>query len=329
MKFGMFIIGDSHPEAARDLGDYYDAMIEQVTRAERLGYQGFWFGEHHFDFAGVIPAPPVFMAAAARATTTIRLGVAVSLLPYRDPIFVAEEYAMVDVLSRGRLDFGVGRGTPPELKGFGVTEDNRELLLESLEVVKRAWSEGRVSFHGRYRTIDDVSLNVRPVQRPTPPLFLAALSDESYRMAGINRYPVLGIPYASCKDMAELERKISLYRESLAASGEDPAAFEVIQCFHAHAAESEREADANARQGMVPYLAARIQVRPRGYDELLGKRLVVVGSPRRCIEQIEEIRSTGTDHIIFMMNFATLPQEKVLASMEIMAREVLPKLAIR
>ena len=87
-------------------------MIEQVQWAERLGYECFWFGEHHFDFHGVIPSPPVLMSVAARSTEKIRIGIAVSLLPYRNPLFTAEEYAMVDVMSGGRLDFGVGRGTP-------------------------------------------------------------------------------------------------------------------------------------------------------------------------------------------------------------------------
>ena len=142
MKFGLFIIGDSDPELGLDLKGYYERMLEQVRWGESLGYECFWFGEHHFDFHGVIPTPTVLMSAAAACTNTIRLGVAVALLPYRDPVLTAEEYAMVDVLSGGRLDFGVGRGTPPELVGFGVKEDNRDRLVESLEVVEMAWREG-------------------------------------------------------------------------------------------------------------------------------------------------------------------------------------------
>lgn len=110
MKFGMFVIGDFHWEANQTLGDYYNHVLEQVRWAEELGYESFWFGEHHFDFCGVIPSPPVMMSVAAAQTSRIRIGVAVALLPYRNPILTAEEYAMVDVLSGGRLDFGVGRG---------------------------------------------------------------------------------------------------------------------------------------------------------------------------------------------------------------------------
>ena len=325
MKFGMFIIGDNHPEANKSLADYYDAMLEQVKWAEVLGYECFWFGEHHFDFSGAIPSPPVFMSVAAKATEKIRLGVAVSLLPYRNPIFVAEEYAMLDVLSRGRLDFGVGRGTPPELVGFGVKDDNRELLVESLEVVKMAWSEGRVSYHGKYHQIDGVSLNVSPVQKPTPPLFFAALSEESYRVAAEHGYPVLGIPYASCKNLAQLQQKITLYKDALAGSGRKADEFAVIQCFHTHVAATDEDAQKNAKQGMGPYLAARIQIRPRNYDQLYKERMTIVGNPRRVIEHIEEVRATGTNYIMFMMNFATLEQKKILESMEIMAKEVLPK----
>jgi alkanesulfonate monooxygenase SsuD/methylene tetrahydromethanopterin reductase-like flavin-dependent oxidoreductase (luciferase family) len=327
MKFGIFAIGDHHPHANLSTGDHYERILQQVEWAEALEYECFWFGEHHFDFAGVIPSPPVLMSVAARATKKIRLGVAVCLLPYRNPLFVAEEYAMVDVLSRGRLDFGVGRGTPPELAAFGVKEDNRDLLAESLEIVKMAWSEGKVSYRGKHHRIDGVALNIRPVQKPTPPFFIAALSEGSYKVAGELGYPILGIPYASCKNIADMRTKIALYRETLASHGHDPKSFDVVQCFHTNVAATNAEADKNAKQGIAALLAARMSVRPRSYDELYKERLVMVGDPSRLIEQIEEVRATGTSYIIFMMNFATLEQKKILDSMEIMAKEVIPRFA--
>jgi alkanesulfonate monooxygenase SsuD/methylene tetrahydromethanopterin reductase-like flavin-dependent oxidoreductase (luciferase family) len=88
MKFGMFLIGDNSPDLNRNLKDYYDEIIEQVQLAEALGFECFWFGEHHFDFFGVIPSPPVMMSVAAKCTEKIRMGVAVSLLPFRNPIFL-------------------------------------------------------------------------------------------------------------------------------------------------------------------------------------------------------------------------------------------------
>ena len=95
MKFGMFLIGDSNPEPNQDLKHYYDRMIEQVRWAESVGHECFWFGEHHFDFFGVIPSPPVILSVAAKSTNKIRIGVAVSLLPFRNPIFIAEEQALL------------------------------------------------------------------------------------------------------------------------------------------------------------------------------------------------------------------------------------------
>ena len=327
MKFGMFVIGDNLPQANKSLKSYYDEMLAQVQWAETLGYECFWFGEHHFDFLGVIPSPPTFMSVAAKCTEKIRLGVAVCLLPYRNPIFVAEEYAMVDVLSGGRLDFGVGRGTPPELVGFGVKEDNRDLLVEGLEVVKMAWREGRVSFNGKYHQINGVSLNVSPVQKPTPPLYFACLSEGSYKVAGEKGYPILGIPFASCKTMAEVKEKVVFYKDTLARSGHNPEKFDVAQCFHSYVAETNHEAHKNAREPMSLYYNARIHVRPRNYDELYRDRMIMVGDPKHCIEQIEQIRETGTNYIIFMMNFAAQAQKKILRSMEIMAKEVIPKFA--
>ena len=325
MKFGMFVIGDYHPQSNKTLSDYYEQILEQARWAEDLGYECFWFGEHHFDFFGVVPSPPVLMAVAAKRTRTIRLGVAVSLLPYRNPILTAEEYAMVDVLSGGRLDFGVGRGTPPELVGFGVKEDNRDLLVEGLDVVKMAWSEGRVSYKGKYHHIDNVALNVTPVQKPTPPLYFAALSEGSYVVAGEQGYPILGIPYASCKTIADVKTKIAFYKETLARHGCDSQKLDIVQCFHSHVAETDRVAQENAKRGMIPYLSARLAVRPRNYDELYRDRMILVGNPEHCSDQIAEIKETGTNYIIFMMNFATLEQAKILRSMEIMAKEVMPR----
>lgn len=325
MKFGMFIIGDNLPEANKKLKSYYDEMLEQVKWAETLGYECFWFGEHHFDFLGVIPAPPTFMSVAAKSTERIRLGVAVCLLPYRNPVFVAEEYAMVDVFSGGRLDFGVGRGTPPELVGFGVKEDNRDLLVESLEVVQMAWRDGKVTYNGKYHQIDGVSLNVSPIQKPTPPVYFACLSEGSYKVAGEKGYPILGIPYASCKTIAEVAQKVAVYKETLGRFGHDAENLDVAQCFQTHVAETDHQAQENAEHAMGPYFAARINVRPRSYDQLYREGMVLVGDPKRCIERIEEIRETGTNYLIFMMHFATLQQKKVLESMEIMAKEVMPK----
>ena len=325
MKFGLFIIGDDDPELRLDLTAYYERMLEQIRYGESLGYECFWFGEHHFDFHGVIPSPTVMMSAAATCTDTIRLGVAVALLPYRNPVLTAEEYAMIDVLSGGRLDFGVGRGTPPELVGFGVKEDNRDLLVESLEVVEMAWREGRVSYQGRFHQIDDVSLNVQPVQRPLPPVYFAALSQGSYQVAGERGYPILGIPFASCKDMAEVKRKVRGYKETLSQNGHDPATFDVGQTIHTHVAESDAAARRRARPAMSRYYEARKSVRPRGYDELDQGRMLMVGGPARCIEQIQEIADTGSNYIIFSMNFAGLDQASILESMAMMVEEVLPK----
>ncbi len=329
MKFGLFIIGDDDPALKLDLKGYYERMLEQVRYGESLGYECFWFGEHHFDFHGVIPSPTVLMSAAATCTDSIRLGVAVALLPYRDPILTAEEYAMIDVLSGGRLDFGVGRGTPPELVGFGVKEDNRDLLVESLEVVEMAWREGRVSYQGRFHQIDDVSLNVLPVQRPVPPVYFAALSQGSYEVAGERGYPILGIPFASCKDWAEVKRKVSYYKETLHQNCHDPATLDVGQTIHTHVAESDAAARRRARPAMSRYYEARKSVRPRGYDELDRGRMLMVGGPGRCIEQIQEIADTGANYVIFSMNFAGLDQASILDSMAMMAEEVLPKVGAR
>ena len=160
-------------------------------------------------------------------------------------------------------------------------------------------------------------------------MYFAALSQGSYQVAGERGYPILGIPFASCKDMAEVKGKVDFYRETLSRNGHDPAKLDVGQTIHTHVAESDAAARRRARPAMKRYYEARKSVRPRGYDELDRGRMLMVGGPARCIEQIQEIADTGTNYVIFSMNFAGLDQKSILDSMAVMAEEVLPKLAGR
>lgn len=126
-------------------------MFEQMDLLDQLGYDDVWVTEHHFDeYGGTIPDPPVFLSALARTTSRIHLGVAVSVLPLRNPLQTAESYAMVDVISNGRLEFGLGRGsTPKEFEGLHIPRDDTGAVMrESLEVIRQAWSEDTVNFSG-------------------------------------------------------------------------------------------------------------------------------------------------------------------------------------
>src|SRR5215510_2715293 len=140
MRLGLFSVVDHYPaELARSTSELYAEVLEQVEAAEEWGFDSFWLAEHHFHEYGAVPRPPVLLAAAAQRTRRVRLGAGVVVLPFDHPLRVAEDYAMVDVLSGGRLNLGVGSGyLQHEYAGFGVdAAEKRERFDESLEVLLR------------------------------------------------------------------------------------------------------------------------------------------------------------------------------------------------
>ena len=197
LGFGLFSVVDHFPkELTRTTAEFYGELLEQVEAAETLGFRTFWVAEHHFHEYGGIPRPPVWMAAAAARTRRIRLGAGVVVLPFDNPLRTAEDYAMVDVLSGGRLDLGTGSGyLKHEYAGFNLDpEEKRARFDEALEILLRAWTGERFSYEGRYHLVRDVQLNVRPLQRPRPPIWVATLRADSAPRIGARGFPAMLIP---------------------------------------------------------------------------------------------------------------------------------------
>ena len=205
MRFGIFSVVDHYPkELPRTSGQLYAELLEQVEAAEEWGFESFWIAEHHFHEYGGVPRPPIWMAAAARRTRRIRLGAAVVVLPFDNPLRAAEDYAMVDILSSGRLDLGAGAGyLAHEFEGFGIDpEEKRERFDEALEILLKAWTGERFSYQGKYHQVRDVRLNVVPVQKPRPPVWIATLRADRAPSVGARGFPVMLIPYASAETLA-------------------------------------------------------------------------------------------------------------------------------
>src|SRR5262245_10630796 len=144
MRFGGHYLPTYIPELDGTVAEFYERMFEQMALMDELGYRDVWVTEHHFDeYGGTIPHPPTFLAAVARATRRIRLGVAISVLPLHNPIQVAEAYAMLDNISNGRVEFGVGRGsTPSEFDEFGIGyADSALRMREATNLIRAAWTQ--------------------------------------------------------------------------------------------------------------------------------------------------------------------------------------------
>ena len=178
-KFSLFSVlecpqGRPEPEVYREL-------LELFSHAEGLGFHATWLAEHHFSDYGTLGGPAVFLSALASRTSKMRLGAAISVLPFHDPIRVAEDFAVVNVISNGRLEFGTGRGyQPKEFAGFGKDmSEARGRFLESLEIIQQAWSGEEIDFEGQFYKVRGVRIRPQPVQKPVP-TYVASVSPETF-----------------------------------------------------------------------------------------------------------------------------------------------------
>lgn len=338
-------------DASRDgsYADWYDGMLGEVQTAERLGFTGAWFAEHKVpDFAFASPA--MFIAAAARETSTIRLGCSVCLLPLNDPLRVAEDYAMADVLSHGRLDFGAGRGLYKydyDMARVDMSE-SRDRFHENLDLVLRAWREPSFTFSGRWTTLDEHTVTPRPAQPGGPPVWVAAIrTEETYRWAGRNGFHLMTAPFFF-PDHREQQALLDVYRQALADAGHDPATRHVLAVYHLYCGADDADVEAVADPALHRYQAfttATDQRRdayrdPKDYaawqgffenrktitlDQMKATR-AVIGTPGECVDRISMIAERyGVTYLSFEVNYGSLPTAKVVESLERFAAEVVPK----
>src|SRR5437868_1183027 len=182
MKFHMHLLTTYFEDSDPPFDVYFKQILDQIQLAEELGWECFWFTEHHFLlYGGPVPNPAVMMSAAAARTSKIRLGSAISILPLHHPVQTAEDYAMVDVMSNGRLEFGMGLGnTEIDYQMYGIPrEESRARFEEAIDLILAAWSQEEFSHEGQFWKTTRASLLPRPVQHPHPPLWVAGTSPVS------------------------------------------------------------------------------------------------------------------------------------------------------
>src|ERR1700731_3037264 len=218
MKFGLFGGARARGGPAGDSHAHHD-FINYVVEAERLGFSSVFLVEHHFTGFGQVSASMSLLAYLAARTERIRLGTAVVVLPWHNPILGAEQAATLDLLSNGRLDFGVGKGYRSyEFSGFCIPpEEATERFDEAMEVIRKAWtSPGRFSHHGKRWKFDNIVVEPSPIQQPHPPFWLGAGSAESIRRAAREGYNLL-LDQIGSTDLP-IER-VAIFREECAKHG--------------------------------------------------------------------------------------------------------------
>jgi alkanesulfonate monooxygenase SsuD/methylene tetrahydromethanopterin reductase-like flavin-dependent oxidoreductase (luciferase family) len=330
VKFGIFIFGDNHPELGRSNAAFYEEILTLGEWAEELGFDSFWLGEHHLYWYGTCPSPSMVIAALGQRTKKIRLGPAVSVLPFHHPLIVAEEYAFADNLCGGRLNFAVGSGfSPVEFRTFGMTMDEaKERFWEVFEVILKAWTEDEFSHRGKFFQIENASLYMKPVQKPTPPVWVAASSDETLIKAGELGFPMMGIPFARSKTILEVKDKNDLFKSSYQRAGHKGKP-EIMVATHVYLHPSEEEAVRLSR----PYFERAISFhkthrRPGSkvvdFDEVRRERLAAITSPGRAKEIFRAYEEIGVTHVICMVNFGGVPMSDVRRTMELISKELIP-----
>ncbi|HET8577090.1 MAG TPA: LLM class flavin-dependent oxidoreductase, partial [Methylomirabilota bacterium] len=286
MKFGIFSVVDHYPkELKRTSADFYAELLEQAVAADELGYESFWVAEHHFHEYGAIPRPPVWMAAAAQRTHRIRLGSAVVVLPFDNPLRTAEDYAMVDILSGGRLNLGVGSGyLKHEYAGFNLDpEEKRERFNEALDILCRALAGERVTHRGKHYQVNDVQINALPVQKPRPPIWIATLRADGAVHVGARGFPVMLIPYASAETLEEMRAGVAAYTDAFVTAGGRREDASVPFGFHCHCAETTAQARADAREYMDRYVRTRLNAVQRPFETLVEQNVVAIGDPEEIV----------------------------------------------
>jgi alkanesulfonate monooxygenase SsuD/methylene tetrahydromethanopterin reductase-like flavin-dependent oxidoreductase (luciferase family) len=327
MQFGTLSVADHHPGLGRSAPQFYAELIDQAILAEELGYESFWVAEHHFHEYGIVPAPAVLLSAIAQRTETLRLGTAVVVCPFHDPRVVAEQYALLDVLSGGRLNFGAGSGyLPHEFAGFGVDPaDKRERFDESFDIVRRLWRGERVTAHGAHHQLDDVAINVSPLQQPTPPTWTAVIRADAAPFVARRGESVMGIPYA-LERIGAVHEMLTAYHDAHREAGHDPATADVTLAWHTYVAATVDEAIADTRDAMHQYTSTRLYAtsQDKTFEELYENGLLLIGDAAYVRERIAELGDAGMTRMLTLTNFGALPHERVTASMRRFASDVMP-----
>ncbi|UFJ39432.1 LLM class flavin-dependent oxidoreductase [Brevibacillus humidisoli] len=326
MKFGLFTVFDNYAnELPRTPGQFLEQVLEQTVLGEQYGYDAVWYAEHHFHQYGILTSPHMLMTAAAGITKRIRLGVSVVVLPFHDPVRVAEDYALVDYLSGGRLNMGLGSGyLPHEFGGFKIDPAIKPFLFnEKFDILKRLWSGERFTYKGEYHEYGEISLDVLPVQKQVP-TWVAALRPQGVEYVAKMGEPIMGVAYVNSNSVAELKSIIDHYDKSSLAAGFDPAMLEKPIALHVHVAETTQEAVQNAYEPLNRYLRTRLYGKGAVYEDLAAREQLIVGSPADCIAEIKKYQDAGVNHLMCLMNFGGMEHEKVKSSIKLFAEEVMP-----
>jgi alkanesulfonate monooxygenase SsuD/methylene tetrahydromethanopterin reductase-like flavin-dependent oxidoreductase (luciferase family) len=327
MLLSVLSIADHYPDRERSVPSLYAEILEQGVFAEELGYHAFFVAEHHFHEYGAVPNPAVLLANLAARTRRLRLGTSISVLPFRNPVLVAEDYAMLDVISNGRLALGVGSGyLKHEFAGFGVDpSEKRERFEENLMLLERLLSGERVTHAGQFNRLDGIRLNIHQTQKKVP-IYVATLRKDGAYYIGRQGRRIMSVPYATLGDFGQIGGLIEEFhrgRRDAGLADEYPDATNIL--LHTHVADTDEEARRNAAAAFDLYVATRLYATSAVYDDILRNGLSLFGSVDTVATKMTQLADMGVDHVMTLHNFGLVPDALVRRSMRKMIEEVMPR----
>lgn len=345
MKFGimnLFPGGDGGSDH-----EVFHETLDEIQAADELGFDSVWLAEHHFSRYGILGSPLSFAMAIAERTKRITIGTAVLVLPFYDPLRLAEDIAALDVLSGGRVMIGVGRGYQPrEFAGFRVPlEESKQRYAEINDIIHLALREENWSYQGEIFQFENMTTYPRPFTPGGPPILQGTVSPESFAERGRLGEPIITSP--NFTPLGLMKRNFDLYREQMTANGHDLTAHDLPFMQQVWVGRGE-EGLRGAAQAALNYYRSVKKVIPgsedalaseREYYEKVAKNIELLtleqtlthggnfGTPERVVDTIRDLQAhLGITHYIGWLRIPSLPRDEALRSMEQFASEVIPQL---
>jgi len=346
LTFGAYALPSYHAESDPPQPEFMRQQLDLLAAADPLGFDSVWINEHHFDsWGGLMSAPQLVLAGLSQRTQRIRLGTSIAVLGLHHPLETAEQMATLDLMSGGRLDFGIGRGSEPyDYEAYGVDYAQAQARTEeALDLILRAWTSKRFSHSGTFFEVPEVELWPLPKQQPHPPVWVSCSSTRSsFEWTARRGYNLLTLGFP--RPVPAFAATVRIYQDEWEAVGRDPADYQIGTLYHTIVCEKSEDARQLAVRCFGRFLAGlrHSALRPTRFSQagrasaalselnvtsLIDQGRLIAGNPREVADMLTYLQGeVGFTHLNHMFQFGGLSFELAQQSMALYAAEVMPKL---
>ena len=349
MEFGLFVEFPANSTTTQR--QIFKDSMELIDAAEESGSEGIWLAEYHFNPGrSVLSAPVTVAGAIAARTNRVKIGLAVHVLPLRNPVQIAEEIATLDHLSDGRLDFGIGRAAFPRIyQGYGLNyAESRDRFDECLEIILKAWTTDKFSFHGKYYQFDEISVVPQPLQKPHPPIRIGATSADTFELVGRMGYPIFINP-SRVTTLLDLKPLVAEFHDARKKAGHT-GSVDVGLRVPVYVAETKEKAYSEPKESTMFQMQRLVNVIKESvgqegipanddralqaqrlesmtYEDVMDN-MVIHGTPESVVGKLQELQEElGITQVIYEVNFGcSVPLEHQIKSVQLLNEKVAPNI---